>query len=56
MIIILAIGAISLVAGILLGYHEKLAEIFNIDPTALSAFRDFIRSYVAGLPIPDPIT
>lgn len=60
MILILAIGAISLVVGITLVLnienYPNFAELFNMDPTKVDAFMDFIRQYVTGIQIPDPIT
>ncbi|MBK5112844.1 MAG: hypothetical protein KGD59_14280 [Candidatus Heimdallarchaeota archaeon] len=60
MILILAIGAISLVVGITLVLnienYPNFAELFNMDPTKVDAFRDFIWQYVTGIPIPNPIT
>jgi hypothetical protein len=55
LILILAIGAIALIIGVVLFQHENIAAYFNIDPSNIDAFREFIRQYVAGLPIPPPI-
>jgi len=54
LILVLAIGTISIVVGILLGMHEVIIEQFNIDPTLLERFEEFIRTYVAGMPVPLP--
>ncbi|NHJ47363.1 MAG: hypothetical protein FK733_06195 [Asgard group archaeon] len=54
LILILSIGAIALIIGIILGMHDSIAEFFNIDPSR-EAFLDFIRQYVAGIPVPPPI-
>ena len=56
MILILAIGTISLTIGIVLGMHEIIASQFNVPPTLVEAFREFIRQYVAGLPQPPVVT
>ncbi|NHJ38466.1 MAG: hypothetical protein FK731_00430 [Asgard group archaeon] len=55
LILILAIGAIALVIGIVLGMFDNIAEFFNIPPTAIDAFENFIKQYVAGMPVPPPI-
>jgi len=60
MILILAIGAISLVVGITLilniENYPNFAELFNMDPTKVAAFRDFIWQYVTGIPIPPAVS
>jgi hypothetical protein len=55
LILILSIGAIALIIGVILGMHNNLADFFNIDPSNIDAFQDFIRQYVVGIPIPPPV-
>jgi hypothetical protein len=49
MILILSIGTIALAIGILLKEYDKIAEMFNIDPTSISALQKFLEQYLAGL-------
>ncbi|MGC9780193.1 MAG: hypothetical protein HZR80_13190 [Candidatus Heimdallarchaeota archaeon] len=56
MILIIAIGAIALVTGILLAMPDRIIEFFNVPPTSIDAFIDFIQQYVTGMPIPPPIS
>jgi len=56
MILILAVGSIALVIGIILQRYELIPEYFNISPTRIEAFRNFIEQYIKGIKIPDPVT
>ena len=52
LILFIAIGTISLAIGLLLGSEAEILEKFNISPSLIEAFKDFIRQYVSGIPIP----
>lgn len=56
MILILAVGSITLVIGIILQRYELITEFFNIPPTSIDAFKDFIEQYIKGIQIPPPTT
>jgi len=55
MILLLAVGAISLVIGFILFRYELLPEYFNISPKTIVDFENFIEQYIKGIPIPPPI-
>lgn len=55
LVLILAIGTIAIAIGIVLGLHDVIANQFNISPTLIDAFEEFIRQYTAGLPRPPVI-
>ena len=48
-ILILSIGTIAVAIGILLLDYTMIEEIFNIDPTSISALQRFLEQYLAGL-------
>ena len=56
MILILAISTIAIAIGIILNEYDLLNEMFNISSTNLNALRDFLRQYIAGMPIPPNVT
>lgn len=56
MLLILAIGIISIAIGLVLGMQENLVEFFNISPFSVDALKDFLDQYLAGLPYPPEIT
>ncbi|MHA1154712.1 MAG: hypothetical protein ACTSQK_01275 [Candidatus Heimdallarchaeota archaeon] len=55
LILIIAIGTISLTIGLVLGLQDELVNLFNIDPTAVAALEDFLEQYLAGIPLPRAI-
>lgn len=54
LILILAIGVISLAIGLVLARPEQLANRFNISPEMIEQLRDFLDQYI-GLPNPPVI-
>ncbi len=55
LILIIAIGTISLTIGLVLGLQNELVNMFNIDPTAIAAFEDILEQYLAGIPLPKAV-
>jgi len=55
LILIIAIGTITLTIGLVLFLQDELVSMFNIDPTSITALEDFLEQYLAGIPLPRAI-